>query len=137
MDPLFAWTESSALSMWIRETPSIFVYPAIITLHVIAIGVLAGGSAAIDLRILGFAPRVRLAAMEKFFPLLWLAFGLNAVTGTLLLIGYPTKAFTNPLFYVKLALITLGLFILLRIRIDVLADPVADHQPVGRSGKFL
>ena len=92
MDSVFAWIEGSALSAWIRETPSIFAYPAIITLHVIGIGFLAGGNTAIDLRILGFVPRIRLAAMQNFFPALWLAFALNVVTGTLLLIGYPTKA---------------------------------------------
>ncbi len=64
MDPFFAWIEDSALSTWIRETPSIFAYPAIITLHTIGMGFLAGGSMAIDLRILGFAPRMQLAPMR-------------------------------------------------------------------------
>ena len=31
---------------------------------------------------------------------------MNAASGILLLISYPTKALTNPLFYGKLALIT-------------------------------
>jgi hypothetical protein len=120
MDGVFAAIENSPLSVWIRETPSIFAYPTIITLHVIAIAFLAGGSTAIDLRILGFAPGIGLSPMRKFFPLLWLAFGLNAVTGTLLLIGYPTKAFTNPVFYIKLGLIAFGMTLLHKIRVEVL-----------------
>jgi hypothetical protein len=85
-----------------------FAFPAIITLHAIGMAFLAGGSAAIDLRILGFAPSLSLAAMERFLPVLWLGLAINAVSGTLLLIAYPTKALTNPVFYVKLGLIAMG-----------------------------
>jgi hypothetical protein len=128
MDQVFAAIENSELSVWIRETPSIFAYPTIITLHVIAIAFLAGGSAVIALYILGFARHAGPAPMQKLFPLLWLAFGLNAVTGTLLLIGYPTKAFTNPVFYLKLGLIALGIVLLHRIRIEVFSKPSAEQH---------
>ena len=46
-----------------------------------------------------------LKPMGRFVPVMWLAFTVNAVTGILLLIGYPTKALTNPLFYIKLSLV--------------------------------
>jgi hypothetical protein len=103
VDPYLALIENSALSEWIRGSESLFAFPAIITLHTIGMGFLAGGSAAIDLRILGFAPQIPLRTMARFLPLLWLAFVVNAATGTLLLIAYPTKALTNPVFYVKLS----------------------------------
>jgi len=45
--------------------------------------------------------QVPLGLLEKF-SILWVAPRRNVVSGTLLLIGYPYKAFTNPLFYVKL-----------------------------------
>ncbi len=37
---------------------------------------------------------------------------MNLFTGIALLIGYPTKALTNPVFYLKLGLIAAGLVIL-------------------------
>ncbi len=40
--------------------------------------------------------------------LVWLA--INVFSGVSLLIAYPTKALTNPLFYIKLALIAAALF---------------------------
>jgi hypothetical protein len=46
--------------------------------------------------------------MARFLPLLWLAFAINVISGILLLIAYPTKALTNPLFYVKLCLVALA-----------------------------
>jgi hypothetical protein len=60
-----------------------------------------------------------LKPMARFFPLLWLAFAVNAATGTLLLIGYPTKALTNPLFYVKLAMVALAVALAYRIGADI------------------
>jgi hypothetical protein len=68
-----------------------------------------------DLRILGMAPRVPFAEMRRFLPILWAGFWLNAASGVLLLIGYPTKALTNPVFYLKLLLIGVGLALFKRI----------------------
>jgi hypothetical protein len=59
-DPFFAFIENSELSEWIRGSESNFAFPTIITLHAIGMAFLAGGSAAIDLRILGLARACRL-----------------------------------------------------------------------------
>ena len=123
MDPVFAFIEHTDLSEWIRGSESVFAFPAIITLHAIGMAFLAGGSAAIDLRILGFAPNLSLGAMGRFLPVLWLGFAINAVSGTLLLIAYPTKALTNPVFYVKLGLIALGVGLVYHIGATVLSGP--------------
>jgi hypothetical protein len=128
MDPFFAFIEHGDLSESIRGSDSLLAFPTIITLHAIGMGFLAGGSAAIDLRILGVARGVSLKAMAGFLPLLWLAFAINAVSGTLLLIAYPTKALTNPLFYVKLCLIALGVGLVYRIGATVLRAPDADRK---------
>src|SRR5882672_12806275 len=100
MDPFLGWIETSAIASWVRgeSIDTIFVFPAIVTLHTLGMGFLAGTSAAIDLRILDVAKRIPLAPMQKFFPVMWLALVVNVTTGVLLLIGYPTKALTNPVF---------------------------------------
>ena len=46
-----------------------------------------------------------LKSFKPFFSVMWLGFGINAISGVFLLIAYPTKAFTNPVFYLKLLLI--------------------------------
>lgn len=135
MDTFLAFVEDGALSNWIRGSDSIFAFPAIITLHTLGMGFLAGGSAAIDLRILGFAPVVSLRAMGRFLPLLWLAFAVNAVSGLLLLIAYPTKALTNPVFYAKLCLIALAIGLVHRIGKTVLHLP--DAQLTAARNKTL
>jgi hypothetical protein len=136
VDQFFAFIEQSALSDWVRGSDSLLAFPGIITLHAVGMGLLAGGSTAIDLRILGVAPAVPLKAMGRFLPVLWAAFAVNAVSGTLMLIAYPTKALTNPLFYVKLALIALGVWLVYRIGATVLR--VDDgHKPIPGNAKLL
>src|SRR6185436_14711512 len=100
-------------------------------------GIVAGLSAAIDLRILGFAPRVPLTEMKRYYPLLWFGFWLNAASGVVLLIGYPTKALTNPVFYGKLLCVALGVAVQMLIRRRVLADGVSEAEPVPLSGRML
>ena len=48
------------------------------------------------------------------------------VSGAFLLIAYPTKALTNPLFYLKLVLIALGVWGLIRIERECLVDELAN-----------
>jgi hypothetical protein len=107
--PFFHWIENTALSTWVRESPSLWSFPFILILHTVGMGFLVGANIAIDLRVLGFAPRVPIPLLEKFFIVIKIAFFVNAISGILLLIAYPTKALTNPLFYIKLSLIAFAL----------------------------
>jgi hypothetical protein len=109
MHSFFLWLEATSLSTWIRESTSVWAFPAILSLHTIGMGFAAGFNAAVDLRILGFAPSVPLVELRRFLPVMWTGFWINAVSGVLLLIAYPTKALTNPVFYVKLSFIALAL----------------------------
>jgi hypothetical protein len=64
---IFAWIETSALSVWVRESPSLLAFPTVLIFHTIGMAFLAGGNIAVDLRVLGFAARVPLSMMERFF----------------------------------------------------------------------
>ena len=139
MTPLeagFDWIERTPLSMWVRGE-SMLAFPLILSMHTLGMGFLAGTSAGIDLRLLGLANRVPLSALAKFYPVMWLALALNFASGTLLLIGYPYKAFTNPLFYVKLTLIAAAVYLVVRIRRDVLTYPDPHAHSVLRRGRLF
>jgi hypothetical protein len=125
LDPFLAWVESTTLSEWIVGSPSMFAFPGILVLHAIGMGFAVGVSAALDLRVLGVAPRIPLTEMRRFLPVLWAGFWLNAVSGVLLLIGYPTKALTNPVFYLKLTLIAVAMVLLVRISRSAFGEDVA------------
>jgi hypothetical protein len=133
-DPFFAWIESSAFSVWIVQSPSLFAFPFILALHTIGLGLVAGLGVALDLRILGIAEHVPLIEFRRFLPLMWFGFWLNAASGVALLIAYPTKALTNPVFYLKLALIAAALMLLSAVRRRVLTT---DDTSIPRRVKIF
>ena len=108
--------------MWVRGE-LMLAFPTILSVHTLGMGFLAGTSAGMDLRLLGVANRVPLSELVKFYPVMWLALAVSFTSGTLLLIGYPYKAFTNPVFYVKLTLIAVAVYLIVRIRRQVLLQP--------------
>ena len=126
------WIESTTLSDWIKTSPSLLAFPFFLVVHAWGMGLLAGANAAVDLRILGFAPRVPISAMGKFYPVVWFAFVINAISGILLLIGYPTKALTNPVFYLKLGCIAAGMVLMSKLRKNVVAT-----NKLSRNAKAL
>ena len=137
LDPFFRWLESTAVSVWIRESPSIFAFPIILAIHTIGLGLLAGINAAIDLRLLGLAARIPLSEFRRFVPFMWLGLWLNVASGVALVVAYPTKALTNPLFYVKLGLIAAAVVILRSVRRSSLDGDAAPVIPGLRPVKRL
>jgi hypothetical protein len=137
MDPLFAWIEGSALSIWLRESPSVMVFPFVLILHTVGLAFLVGANVAIDARILGVARGVPLLSMRRYYRAMWAGFWVNAFSGVLLLIAYPTKALTNPLFYAKLALIALALMLARAIRRHLLGGTLAAGMSAQRPLKVL
>jgi hypothetical protein len=55
VDPFFRWLESTAVSAWIVESPSLFAFPGILAVHTVGLGLLAGLNGALDLRLLSLA----------------------------------------------------------------------------------
>jgi len=129
--------EQTGFSTWIRESTSIFAFPSILLLHTIGMGVVVGINAGIDLRILGIAPALPLAPMEKFLPILWVGFWVNAVTGVVLVIVDATTKLSNPDFYVKMVFIALAIINLRMLRNRVFRDPLIDRQPLSTNAKVL
>lgn len=111
MDPVFRWIETSAFSVWTRESTSVFAYPAFLSAHAIGMGLAVGVCVAIALHLLGLLQGVPGRELRRWAFILWFGVVLNAASGFLLLIAYPTKALTNPVFYVKLGCIALGLWL--------------------------
>jgi uncharacterized oligopeptide transporter (OPT) family protein len=128
----FAWLEATALSTWIRESTSVWAFPTILSLHTIGMGFVAGLNAAVDLRILGVASSVPLLEMKRFFPVMWAGFWVNVVSGVLLLIAYPTKALTNPVFYIKMTFILVAV-----IGIRKMNNSVFGNMTEPRTAKML
>jgi hypothetical protein len=111
VDPFFSWLEGTALSTWLSESSSLMGFPFLLVLHTVGLAFLVGSNVAIDARILGFARGVPLLSLQRYYRAMWAGFWVNAFSGILLLIAFPTKALTNPVFYLKLGLIAAALAI--------------------------
>jgi hypothetical protein len=111
VDSLFAWMEGTAIAAWTRESPSLWAYPSILTLHSFGLGIVVGGSFAIDLRLLGWARGIPLAALTPVIRIIWWAFAVNAASGLLLFMADATTKATQPVFLLKLACIALALLV--------------------------
>ena len=137
MEPFFVWLERTPLSVWLREEPSLMAFPFVLILHTVGLAFLVGANVAFDTRVLGLARGVPLLSMRRYYRSMWAGFWVNAFSGALLLIAYPTKALTNPLFYVKLSLIALALVVGQRIRHYMLSGALAAGAGAPRPAKIL
>lgn len=107
------WIERSAFSVWTRESSwALFAFLAV---HTISMGFALGTGVAINLRVLGVASRVPLSQLPRLMPLMYAALVVVLISGVLLVIAYPAKALTNPLFYVKLIVLIVAVLLTRRL----------------------
>jgi len=104
----FIWLEDTALSIWVRESPSLLGFPFILFLHTLGLALIAGLSSAVALAALFRPGNWQTARMTGLFRLMWIGLAINAISGLLLLIAYPAKALTNPVFTIKLIAIAIA-----------------------------
>ena len=129
------WLEDTPFSIWMRESGPAFFGSLII--HSVAMGFVVGVHVSMNLRILGMAPGIPLSLMRRFFPVFWVGLVFVSLSGVLLLIAYPAKALTNPVFYLKLSAIVIALFITRSLAKGVLQDPSYDAEPAPRKARVL
>ena len=136
MTDFAAWLQDSALGVWTRESPSIWAYPTVLTLHTVGLGVLVGANAVIDFRLLGFARRLPIPSLAPLYRFMWAGFAVNAVTGVMLFASDATMKATQPVFYIKLALIAVALAIAAMIRKTVVGGPALHDADPGPSRRL-
>ena len=129
--------EESGFSRWVVGSSSVFAFPSILLLHTIGMGIVVGINAGIDLKILGFAPAMPLAPLERFLPLFWVGFWINAATGIILLAADATTKMVNPDFYVKMVFIAAAVINLRVLKNRVFRDPLIDKVPPSMNVKVL
>jgi hypothetical protein len=129
--------EESGLSTWLRESESPFAFYFVLLFHTFGLALLVGANAVIDLRLLGIGRDIPLAPLKRLFGIMWLGFGINAVSGMLLLIAYPTKALTNPVFYAKLTLIGFAVWIMTKLQSRVFNDSTLNEATMIARGRML
>ena len=102
------WLDRTAVGVGIRQ--SLWLFPAIETVHLLGMAALMAAVTILDLRLLGwFLPhQKRSDLVARMIPWVWISFGVQAVTGVLLFSSEAVKVYSNPAFRVKMLLLLLA-----------------------------
>jgi hypothetical protein len=98
IDVLLQWLEATSVATAIRENE--FLFPWIESLHVLAITLVVGSVAIVDLRLLGLASLDRAVSRvtREVLPYTWGAFAVAVITGALLF-SSNAKTYAHNLFF--------------------------------------
>ena len=106
-----------AFCRWLEQTPpgaavreSLWLFPAVETLHLLGMTALMGTIAIVDFRLLGCAMRrTPVSVLARcLLPWAWAAFAIQVLTGGLLFSSEAVKMVANPAFRLKMFLIALA-----------------------------
>lgn len=102
------WLEQSWVGGGVRE--SLWLFPAIETLHLLGMAVLIATVATVDLRLLGWILRQQPVSLiaRRLVPWSWKAFAVQVMTGLVLFSSEAVKVYGNPAFRLKMLLIVLA-----------------------------
>jgi hypothetical protein len=129
--------EQLPFCVWLHESSSVWAFPMFLFMHTLGMSMIAGVSAVIDLVFLGFWPKIPVKPLERLYPLMWLGFWINAVTGTVLTVADASTRLINPIFYIKMAFVFTGVALLVVMRKRVFGDPDLDRAPLTGRAKGL
>ena len=115
--------ENSAYATWVRESPSIFAYTSILSLHAIGLAIIVGLHTVVALRLLGFVQEIPLQPLRKLFPWMYLGFTINLFSGSSLLAANLSNDLGNWLFLCKLVFILFAMINLELTKIYVFDRP--------------
>lgn len=111
------WIDSSWLANLVRDWA--WTWPSLETLHFMGLTLLIGALAVIDLRVLGMAKQIPLAAIEKLTPVAYFGFTVNLITGIMFFFGDPYRYYPNIAFRIKMILLVIAGINLLIYKIKV------------------
>lgn len=94
------WLHETAPSQWVRAWP--WTWAVCETLHFIGLSLVICVIGLLDLRLMGFLPRVPLGTLRPLLPYGIAGFVINAVTGVVFFVGTPEQYVTNVAFAMKM-----------------------------------
>jgi hypothetical protein len=79
-----------------------------IALHALGMAIMVGLSLLLDMRVLGWFSAIPLPALQRFFGLAWVGFGINFLSGSALFTAQATTYIVDWVFMTKMGLVLLG-----------------------------
>jgi hypothetical protein len=134
---VFDYLQDLALANWVRSSPSLFAYPAVLTGHALGLAIVVGINTLIALRLLGVAQEIPLAALRRLYGVVWLGFLINLASGLLLFIAEAHTMAGMVAFWGKMTFVALGMTVAELLKrfyfTDVASVQAGVVTPVGRN----
>jgi hypothetical protein len=111
---VLAWLESTQFSAWVRGD-SLWGWPFVLTVHVLGTSVVIGFIFIVNLRLLGLFETIPYASLKRLFPVIWVAFALQLLSGVALWMTKPTRYVADAAFVLKILLVILGVGLMLSV----------------------
>jgi len=112
MEMLF-WLEDSIVGLTVSSTQ--WGYPIVLSLHAVGMATLVGVALMLTIRVLGFAPSIRVTSMAPYWRVALGGFILNLLSGSALFCGNASELFFNWAFRIKIVLVFIGLALTWRL----------------------
>lgn len=108
MEQFFEWLSDTALGTAVRESTMLF--PWFESVHVLALTIVVGSIAIVDLRLLGLTSRNRSVRqmLDEMLPITWIAFAVAAITGLVLFTSQASYYIDKTPMQIKLVLLVLA-----------------------------
>ena len=129
MDAVMDWMVTTWVNQAVMGYP--WTWPALESLHFLALCTLMGSLLVMDLRLIGFQRIIPLKAVHSLMPVAIVSFAINLFTGLGFLFGDPRLYAANYAFWVKMSLIGLaGLnFLLYYVKVEPVIAHLGPSEP--------
>jgi hypothetical protein len=104
---VLAWLEGSQYSAWVRG--ELWGWPLALTIHAFGTALVISFTFIISLRLLGLFETIPYAALNRLFPVLWVALVLQFLSGFTLWMTKPTQYVADGAFVLKFLLVIVGI----------------------------
>ena len=128
--PVFEWCESTAVGQVVRD--SLWLFPVIEAIHLLALALMGGTILVVDLRLLGFGLRNQRVADLADSAQPWLVGALLTMigTGVPMFLSEAIKCYYSPPFWYKMSFLAVATLYTFTVRKRVLAADPAKLGPI-------
>ena len=137
MDEFLTSIQQSGFARFIGESGSKWGYPFVLFMHTLSLGMVAGVSAGLALRVLGVARGIAMESLDRLFPIMWFGFILSAVSGLALLATDPVTKLHQTVFWVKLIFVFLGVANMQMMRNRIFRGPAVSSGVMPSNARML
>jgi uncharacterized membrane protein SirB2 len=100
-----SWLANTPLSLKIQTV--LWIIPLVQTIHILCVAIVMSSMAMLDMRLVGLTGKSQTIsrAVSRWVPWVWGTLPVMLLTGTILIIGEPTRELMNPYFRTKMAML--------------------------------